>query len=39
MLNTEYDYFQLEEKVADANIKKITNRLSALLLAGKILSL
>ncbi|EBI1844749.1 TolC family protein, partial [Salmonella enterica] len=28
MLNTEFDYFQLQEKIADQNIKKMSNRLS-----------
>ncbi|EBU2896381.1 TolC family protein, partial [Salmonella enterica] len=27
MLNTEFDYFQLQEKIADQNIKKMSNRL------------
>ncbi|EEF3415030.1 TolC family protein, partial [Salmonella enterica] len=26
MLNTEFDYFQLQEKIADQNIKKMSNR-------------
>lgn len=39
MLNTEYDYFQLQSKLADTKIKKISNRLDALVLAGKILEL
>ncbi|EKC7222005.1 TolC family protein [Salmonella enterica] len=39
MLNTEYDFFQLQSKVADTKIKKISNRLEALALAGKILEL
>ncbi|EBQ5697920.1 TolC family protein, partial [Salmonella enterica] len=30
MLNTEFDYFQLQEKIADQNIKKMSNRLSVL---------
>ncbi|EIQ0632161.1 TolC family protein, partial [Salmonella enterica] len=32
MLNTEFDYFQLQEKIADQNIKKMSNRLSVLAL-------
>ncbi|EBJ2068820.1 TolC family protein [Salmonella enterica] len=39
MLNTEYDFFQLQSKVADTKIKKISNRLEVLALAGKILEL
>ncbi|ECW7558621.1 TolC family protein, partial [Salmonella enterica] len=34
MLNTEFDYFQLQEKIADQNIKKMSNRLSVLALLG-----
>ncbi|EAM3949066.1 TolC family protein, partial [Salmonella enterica] len=35
MLNTEFDYFQLQEKIADQNIKKMSNRLSVLALLGR----
>ncbi|EAX2246127.1 TolC family protein, partial [Salmonella enterica] len=36
MLNTEFDYFQLQEKIADQNIKKMSNRLSVLALLGRL---
>ncbi|ECA5645374.1 TolC family protein, partial [Salmonella enterica subsp. enterica serovar Saintpaul] len=37
MLNTEFDYFQLQEKIADQNIKKMSNRLSVLALLGRLI--
>ncbi|EDB4490920.1 TolC family protein, partial [Salmonella enterica subsp. enterica serovar Rubislaw] len=39
MLNTEFDYFQLQEKIADQNIKKMSNRLSVLALLGRLIKL
>lgn len=39
MLNTEFDYFQLQEKIADQNIKKMSNRLSILALLGRLIKL
>ncbi|EKA5245744.1 TolC family protein [Salmonella enterica] len=39
MLNTEFDYFQLQEKIADRNIKKMSNRLSVLALLGRLIKL
>ncbi|EGD5365114.1 TolC family protein [Salmonella enterica] len=39
MLNTEFDYFQLQEKTADQNIKKMSNRLSVLALLGRLIKL
>lgn len=39
MLNNEFDYFQLQEKIADQNIKKMSNRLSVLALLGRLIKL
>ncbi|ECY9572678.1 TolC family protein [Salmonella enterica] len=39
MLNTEFDYFQLQEKIAVQNIKKMSNRLSVLALLGRLIKL